>query len=179
MKLKTYIAIVVWILVSPVVCRADRVSVYHEFNEMSQPEEIKYSNSNKTAETALLTYTCGNNAKFDREGAYSGPICLKFTSKNDSATTTQVEELAGMQIMHSSGYSSDFLNMFVSKDGETWNKLTGDSIAYRSGGIEVTLPKGNYYIKWKTRKTPDTVPFCIYSVTYYLEQCNCFVYEEE
>ena len=176
MKLKTYIALVVWILVSPVVCRADRVSVRHEFSEMSQPDEIKYSNSNKTAETALLTYTCGKNAEFGIDN--SSIICMKFSSNGDSATTTQVEELAGMQITHSSGYSSGFLNMFVSKDGESWNKLAGDSIAYRPGGIDVALPKGNYYVKWKTRKKPSTT-FCIYSVTYYLEQCNCFVYEEE
>jgi hypothetical protein len=144
---------------------------------MSQPDEISFSLDRKTATTPLLTYTCGKNAVFGTDN--NSIICMKFSANGDSATTTQVEELAGMQIMHSSGYSSDFLNMFVSKDGETWNKLTGDSIAYRSGGIDVTLPKGNYYIKWKTKKKPDPTPFCIYSVTYYLEQCNCFVYEEE
>lgn len=156
-----------------VLCRAERTVVTHAFDSLKQPAELELLSFNKVGKTPLLTYTCYNSAAF---GNVSYQICLKLTKSGDSIITTRVEELEEIQIYHSiSGNASGIMDVYISKDSARWEKLTGDSIRYINGSTTCSFPKGSYFIKWRSKKSSAVN---MQSITYYLNECNCFVYEE-
>ncbi|MBR2167677.1 MAG: hypothetical protein IJ920_05045 [Paludibacteraceae bacterium] len=156
-----------------VLCRAERTVVTHTFNTMKQPAELQLLSSNKVGKTPLLTYTCYNSAAF---GIVGGQIYLNLTDYGDSIITTRVEELEEIQIHHGlNGYVSTTMDVYISKDSARWEKLTGDSIRYISGNTTCSFPKGSYFIKWRSKKSSAVN---IQTITYYQNECNCFVYEK-
>lgn len=157
-----------------VLCRAERSVVTHTFNTMKQPDTLELLSDNKVGKTPLLTYTCYGGARFGGDAV--GRICLNLFQYGDFVITTRVEELEEIQIHHSlNGNVSSIMDVYISRDSARWNKLTGDSISYISGNTICTFPKGNYYIKWSSKKK-STVN--IQEIDYFRNECNCFVYEE-
>ena len=140
---------------------------------MKQPDSLEIHSPYKIGKTPLLTYTCYNSAAF---GNVSYQICLNLTKFGDSIITTRVEELEEIQIYHSiSGNASGIMDVYISKDSARWEKLTGSSIVYGPSSTVCTFPKGSYFIKWCSKRSSAVN---MQSITYYMNECNCFVYEE-
>lgn len=175
MKRISHILLVCLISLSPALCRADRITTSHNFHTMSSDAtKLEFKNGNKTGITPLLTYTCsGTNATFGVTGVFVG---LQLPSSGGQVVTTRIDELAEFQIFHSPGSKCTSIKVYVSKDGSSWSAaLSGDSIAYSSGYINVTLPRNNYYVK--IAATANITEFYISGITWYQDHCNCFVYE--
>lgn len=137
-----------------------------------------FSNSYRTATTSLLTYTCASESAFGIDPVYK-EICAILNTSTDTLTTTQVKELTGFQIAHIPVAKCEKVEVYVSKTGvfDGVLPLSGDNITYNSTGtIDVTIPRGNYYIKIVNT---DRNRFSIRGIDYYLDHCNCFEYVPE
>ena len=182
MKQLTHITLLfLFLLVSPL-CRADRETVPHVFHTMDKETDLIFSNSNRTAETSLLTYTCDSKSEFYTDHVYGTNISAVLNTSTGTLTTTQVKELTGFQIAHWLEADSVKVKVYVSKTGTfgavALSRLNGDNITYNSTGIiDVRLPRGNYYIK--IVNTDGSYKFSIRSMYYYLDHCNCFEYVPE
>lgn len=170
----------IWVLVllalSPAISRAEREGVAHSFHSMSQPTEIEFTNSNKTATTELTTYTCTGGAEF---GVVSGTIYAILSKSGGTVTTTQIKELSEFRIDHPREDSKfENLKVYLAKNGGAFGSaLSGDSINYQKGHIVVTIPRGNYAVK--LTNTDGTNPVRVSGITYYMDHCNCFEYIPE
>lgn len=180
MKRLTHITLLfLFLLVSPL-CRADRETVSHVFHTMDKKTDLIFSNDNKTATTALLTYTCATGSEFARDHVYDTYISAVLVASTGTVTTTQVKELTGFHIVHFPLAACTNVKVYVSKTGvfDGVLPLSGDNITYNSTGtIDVTIPRGNYYIK--IVNTDGSNKFSIRSMYYYLDHCNCFEYVPE
>ena len=169
----------IWVLVllalSPAISRAERETVVHSFHSMSQPTEIKFTNSNKTATTELTTYTCTGGSEF---GIASSKISAILDKGGETVTTTQVDELVGFMIKYNpAGESLSNVKIYLAKNGGAFGAaVSGDSIDYQKGVIDVSIPRGNYAIKIVNN---DSKTCSIYRIDYYLDHCNCFEYIPE
>ena len=170
----------IWVLVllalSPAISRVERETVVHSFHSMSQPTEIEFTNSNKTATTELTTYTCTGGAEF---GVVSGTIYAVLPKSGGTVTTTQIKELSEFRIDHPyDNKTFSKLKVYLAKNGGAFGSaVSGDSINYQQGYIVVTIPRGNYAVK--LTNTDGTNPVRVSGITYYMDHCNCFEYIPE
>jgi len=162
----------------PMMVRAERISTRHEFQNMVTKSEITITNSYKTAETALTTYNCdGTNCTFAKDH-YSGTLwSFKMLDNGSTVTTTRINELAEFQLAHYPPTKYENLQVYVSTDGVSWGlPLSGDAITYSAGTINVTVPRNNYYVRFRNNASTDV---SILSIIWYQDHCNCFIYEAE
>lgn len=181
--MKNQLRTILWtlILLYPVFACAETITTNHVFQTMNKSTELIFSNSYTTAETNLLTYQCtstgtGANAKFDRYGGSTWSIVLP-SSSSKYVTTTCINELSGFTIGHYPSSKNVNIKVYVSKDGSTWSSaLSGDSITYYSGTIDVSLPRNNYYVRIKNISGSEIY---LLNIIWYQDHCNCFLYEPE
>lgn len=175
-NIRTFLGICT-LLLFPVFACAETITTNHVFQTMNKSTELIFSNSYTTAETNLLTYQCtGKDAKFDRYGGSTWSIVLP-SSSSKYVTTTCINELSGFTIGHYPSSKNVNIKVYVSKDGSTWSSaLSGDSITYYSGTIDVSLPRNNYYVRIKNISGSEIY---LLNIIWYQDHCNCFLYEPE
>lgn len=173
MRQLTYVFVLVLLILSSAVCRADTERVEHSFNSMTQPAELEFSGSNKIATTPLLTYTCSATAVF---GFVNPNIVLTLPNAGDYVTTTRVNELNRIYILCNKTTTPSNIKIYLSKNGVDFGEaLSGDGVEYTSSGtIDASFPRGNYYVKIVNDVKNNDI--AIRRIDYYLEHCNCFEY---
>ncbi len=164
------------IFLCPSLTHAERIYTEHNFQEMVAKSEIDVSGDRKNAETELLTYTCsGTNATFAKDHLGANQWSFKLLDNGSTVTTTLIPELAEMRIVHYPTTKYTNLKIYISTDSITWSPaLDGDNISYTASAISVTVPRNNYYVRFKNTASTDV---SILSIIYYQDHCNCFVYE--
>ena len=169
----------VLIALCPVPVCAERIPHEHNFQSMVTNSEITLTNSNKTATTNLLTYQCsGTNATFGKDHylpSASKVWSFKLLDNGSTVTTTRIDELAEFWVGHYPPTTCTNLKVYVSKDSITWSPaLTGDSISYETGYVTVTIPRNNYYVRFRNSTAADV---SIIRINWYQDHCSCFTYE--
>ncbi len=168
MRMKKLLSTILCLLVlSPALSRAETIT--HEFRT-----GFTFSNSNKTATKDGFSYSCGSStASFWLDLIYGSVISLNMPDGSSAATTsTAIENLTRVMISHYPASKCENLKVYISTDGSSWGSaLSGDAIEYGNGGtIFVTVPKGNYYLKFAN--TTSTAVSVI-QVEYTTEPCVC------
>jgi len=144
---------------------------------MVTKSEITVTNSYTTAETDLLTYQCSGGAKFNKDHIYKSQWSFNLLDYGSTVTTTRINELAEFQLAHYPPTRYENLQVYVSTDGISWGlPLSGDAITYSAGTINVTVPRNNYYVRFRNNASTDV---SILSIIWYQDHCNCFIYEAE
>lgn len=170
MRMKKLLSTILCLLVlSPALTRAETIT--HDFHEMSRLSQLTFSSANKVGETDLVTYTCsGTGATF---GVTNSKICIQLPQNGGQVITSPaIENLTRVKISHYPASKCENLKVYISTDGSSWGSaLSGDAIEYgNSGTIFVTVPKGNYYLKFAN--TTSTA-VSIIQVEYTTEPCVC------
>jgi len=156
---------------------AERIPHEHNFQDMVTKSEITVTNSYTTAETDLLTYQCSGGAKFNKDHIYKSQWSFNLLDYGSTVTTTRINELAEFQLAHYPPTRYENLQVYVSTDGISWGlPLSGDAITYSAGTINVTVPRNNYYVRFRNNASTDV---SILSIIWYQDHCNCFIYEAE
>lgn len=162
----------------PAFCRAERqLWALHDFSGLLTAGNLTFSNSNKVGTTDTLVYTCsGTNAEF----TYTNDYVISLPKSGSTVVISPaISKLSRVVINHYQYSSCTNIKVYVSTDGTNWGSpISGSDIDYTSdrGTIDVTLPRRAYYIKIANTTTAD---FTIYRITYYTEDCNCFLYTPE
>jgi hypothetical protein len=171
------IGIIALMSLCPAFCRAEsQLWALHDFSDMREAGRIRFTNSYKVGTTDTLVYTCsGTSAEFTH--TVDDVISLP---KNGSQVVISpaISKLSRVEISHYQYSTCTNIKVYVSTDGTTWGSpISGSDIDYNAGGrIDVTLPRRAYYIKIANT---TTAAFTIYRITYYTEDCNCFLYTPE
>ena len=161
---------------SPVLCRAERLSVTHDFSTMSSGESpaLVCTLSNTVGTTDFVTYTCsGTDAKFGGAFDYSG-LAINLPAKNAKVTTTEISELVEIILSCYAAPKTD-IKVSVSEDnGSSWTLLT-EGVTIDGGGssIRVVLPRGDYCVRILNNTATN---FSIKQIIWYRDHCNCFKY---
>lgn len=167
MRMKKLLSTILCLLVlSPALSRAETIT--HEF-----ASGFTFTNSNKTATKDGFAYSCSSTASFWLDLIYGSVISLNMPDGSSAATTsTAIENLTRVMISHYPASKCENLKVYISTDGSSWGSaLSGDAIEYgNSGTIFVTVPKGNYYLKFAN--TTSTA-VSIIQVEYTTEPCVC------
>ena len=160
------------IFLCPSLTHAERIYTEHKFNTMVINSEIVVTNSFHTAETDLLTYQCsGTNASFAKDHLGANQWSFKLLDNGSTVTTTRIPELAEMSIAHYPASKYEALKVYISTDSIAWSLAPA---TYSAGTINVTIPRNNYYVRFKNTASTDV---SILSIIYYQDHCNCFIYE--
>ena len=166
-------------LLSPVYCRAEKPSETHNFQSVStDPAELKFSNSNQTGTTPLLTYTCTGGAVFGPDlinPSGSKVIAINLASSGNTVTTTAVDSLAVMDICHyPSSSKCENIKVQLSRDSVHW---TGPMEAeYSKGRIWLRFIPGKYFVRFTNTSSTKV---SIYQIEYSFDGCDCFLYIPE
>ena len=160
----------------PAFSRAERIPHEHDFQSMVSKSEIVVTNSNTTATTDFLKYQCsGSNSTFAKDHLSGKLWSFKLESNGSTVTTTRINELSEFVLLHYPASVCTNLKVYVSKDSITWSPaLSGDSITYTSGSVAVTIPRNNYYVRFRNATSADV---SITRINWYQDHCNCFIYE--
>ena len=173
----TRISVLVILFLSPALCRAEKVAgAVHEFKDMFKDGTLTASDDYTIGTTDFVTYTCtGTNAKF---GALSKVIAIDLPTAGSTVTTTQIDDFCGFQLFHNPyDKSCENLKVYVSTDGENFGEpLSGSSIEYKKGEVEVNIPPGDYYVRVKNS---SSTAVSIRKITFWQNHCpKCFDYKE-
>lgn len=176
MKKLLHISLPVLFSLCTVFAYAERETKVQSFGTMYSFGDLIISDGNTTGATDLLTYTCTRSAEF---GYGAGSLLgIDLAKSNGTVTTTKVNELIGFQILSRPISMNTKVKVYVSKTGVFEAALSGDNISYgTSGEIDVTIPRGNYYIK--IVNTDGSNLYSLIRIEYYLDHCNCFEYIPE
>lgn len=173
MKRLTHISVLLLFLLSSAFCRAESEKVEQNFQNLINKSAITFSSDKKVAETDLLTYTChGTKAEFGSDGTRA---VIKLVNKNDSVTTTRVDELTRLFIYCNKTGTPSNIQIYLSKDGVDYGSPLSAGVEYLGAGtIDAAFPRGNYYVKIVNTTGSNT--FFIKHIDYYMDHCNCFEY---
>lgn len=175
MKQLTRIALLVQFLFVSVFLKAESETVIQDFTTLRSPSEIEFTNSNKTATTAFTTYNCFRTGEF---AIVSGAVRLTLPAVNDSVKTARINELKRIKIFcYPVSSTPTNLKVYLSKDGVDFGDAlprTDSSYPSGSGLIDLSFPRGNYYVKIVNDKSKNGTS--ISTIYFYLDHCNCFEY---
>lgn len=165
---------------SAVLCRAESVSLTHNFNDMKNAGTLTWTGTPTdytVGYTDLVTYTGGSGGTFSMDASR---ICISLPSKNSTfITSPAVPSLSAVRFIHTKGASPTWIKIYVSFDGSEWTDVSSYA-SYSSSQIDLVLPEaGDYYIKILNNGTSSPaqpVNFLSYRYTYDPTPCNCFRY---
>lgn len=165
-------------LLSPAIGRAERQSVTHDFNsDAAYPAKLKFSNSNLTGTTPLLTYTCSGGATFGKDLINSNDykvIAINLASSGSTVTTTAADSIAVIDIYHFPASKCENIKIQLSRDSVHWTDYMDPE--YRNGQIWLRTIPGKYHIRI-TNTTSTKVS--IHEIRYSFGGCDCFLYIPE
>ena len=163
---------------SPAIGRAEKPPVTHDFNlDAAYPTKLRFSNSNYTGTTPLLTYTCTGGAIFGMDlinPSASKEIAINLPSSGSMVTTTAADSIAVIDIYHFPTSKCKNIKIQLSRDSVHW---TGYMDAeYGDGQIWLRTIPGKYHIRI-TNTTSTKVS--IREIRYSFDGCDCFLYIPE
>lgn len=172
----TRISVLAILFLSPALCRAEKVAgAKHEFNNMFNVT-LTTSNDDRVGTTDFVTYTCtGTNAKF---GNRSGVIAIDLPAAGSTVTTTRIDDFCGLILNHFPIAKCTNIEVYVSADGVDFGEpISGSSIEYKTGEVEVNIPPGDYYVRVKNS---SSTAVSIRKITFWQNHCpKCFDYYKE
>ena len=165
-------------LLNSAICRAEKPSVTHNFHsDSADPTKLRFSNSNLTGITPLLTYTCTGGAIFGMDlinPSASKEIAINLPSSGSMVTTTAADSLAVIDIVHFPASECKNIKIQLSRDSVHWtNYMDAD---YMDGEIWLRTIPGKYHIRI-TNTTSTKVS--IREIRYSFDGCDCFLYIPE
>ena len=163
-------------LLSSAICRAEKQPVTHNFqSDSADPTKLKFSNSNHTGTTPLLTYTCTGGAVFGPDLSGNKKVAINLASSGNTVTTTAVDSLAVMDICHyPSSSKCENIKVQLSRDSVHW---TGPMEAeYSKGHIWLRFIPGKYFVRFTNTSSTKV---SIYQIEYAFDGCDCFLYIPE
>lgn len=165
-------------LLSPAIGRAEKPSVTHNFNsDAADPAKLRFSNSNLTGITPLLTYTCTGGAVFGKDlisPSASKEIAINLASSGNTVTTTAADSIAVIDIIHFPTSICENIKIQLSRDSVHWTDYM--DAEYRNGQIWLRTIPGKYHIRI-TNTTSTKVS--IREIRYSFDGCDCFLYIPE
>lgn len=165
-------------LLSPAIGRAEKPSVTHNFNsDAADPTKLRFSNSNHTGTTPLLTYTCTGGAIFDKDlinPSASKVIAINLASSGNTVTTTAADSIAVIDIYHFPTSKCENIKIQLSRDSVHWTDYM--DAEYMNGEIWLRTIPGKYHIRI-TNTTSTKVS--IREIRYSFDGCDCFLYIPE
>jgi len=172
----TRISVLVILFLSPALCRAEKVAgAVHEFKDMFTDGTLEASDDYTIGTTDFVTYTCtGTNAKF---GNRLGVIGIDLPAAGSTVTTTQIDDFCGLILNHLPVAKCTNIKVYVSADGVDFGEpISGSSIEYKTGEVEVNIPPGDYYVRVKNS---SSTAVSIRKITFWQNHCpKCFDYKE-
>ena len=123
-----------------------------------------------SASTDLVNYRCFENTTF----IFSvGSASLQMNNPNDSVKTdTAVKDLYKISLTYSAASTLSYsdIGIYIKEVGGTWSEVAA-GVKYTSVSIDAELPyKGDFLLKICNKKGTD---FKLYTITYFIENCNC------
>jgi len=164
-------------LLSPAIGRAEKPSVTHNFHsDSADPAKLEFSNSYHTGTTPLLTYTCTGGAVFGLDAVgKSKTICMNLGARGDTVTTTAADSIAVIDIYHFPANSKcENIKIQLSRDSVHWTDYM--DAEYKDGEIWLRTIPGKYHIRI-TNTTSTKVS--IREIRYSFDGCDCFLYIPE
>ena len=164
-------------LLSPAIGRAEKQPVTHDLNsDAADPTKLRFSNSNLTGITPLLTYTCTGGAVFGLDAVgKSKTICMNLGARGDTVTTTAADSIAVIDIYHFPANSKcKNIKIQLSRDSVHWTDYMDAD--YMNGEIWLRTIPGKYHIRI-TNTTSTKVS--IREIRYSFDGCDCFLYIPE
>ena len=165
-------------LLSPAIGRAEKPSVTHNFNsDAADPAKLKFSNSNMTGTTPLLTYTCTGGAAFGKDlinPSASKEIAINLAFSGSTVTTTAADSIAVIDIYHFPTSKCKNIKIQLSRDSVHWTDYM--DAEYGNGEIWLRTIPGKYHIRI-TNTTSTKVS--IREIRYSFGGCDCFLYIPE
>ena len=176
MKRLAIIALIISTL-SPVFCRAESVSITHDFQTLAGQSKITINSpTNTIATTAEVTYTCSGGANFYSDANSFNKIAVFLDASGEQVTTTQIANLDSMLIYYYPTAEKG-INVSYSTDSISWKAAT--VVRYANGVKTIKFPAVNDYYVRISRKSSDNV--YVWQIKYYyidLSDCpNCFIYK--
>lgn len=166
------------LLMTSLMAYAERTSISHDFADMVSKSQLTATNSNKTITTADMIYTCvGTNAVFAKDHFYNSKWSIKLLDRNDKVTTTLIDELCEIDIVHCpEDKPCENIKIYVSNDSIEWgDPLSGSQITYDKGSINATVPRDSYYVRILNNSTTDV---SLIGIVYYQDHCpGCFLFK--
>lgn len=163
-------------LLSSAICRAEKQPVTHNFqSDSADPTKLKFSNSNHTGTTPLLTYTCTGGAVFGPDLSGNKKVAINLASSGNTVTTTAVDSLTVIDIYHyPSSSKCENIKVQLSRDSVHW---TGPMEAdYYKGRIWLRFIPGKYFVRFTNTSSTKV---SIYQIEYSFDGCDCFLYIPE
>lgn len=173
--MKRTLAIAIICTLSSALCRAESVSLTHNFNTMISGGTLTWPTPGvyTVGSTDFVTYTGTNGGTFSYDGVY---VFSLPSNGSTLAITPAVPGLTRILITHNKGTAPDWIKVYISSNGSDWTDLSG-STSYYTAGIDVPTPAaGEYYIKIVNTGTSKPVNFLSVQYTYDPTPCNCFPY---
>ena len=165
-------------LLSPAIGRAEKPPVTHNFNsDSADPTKLRFSNSNLTGTTPLLTYTCTGGAIFGMDlinPSASKEIAINLPSSGSMVTTTAADSIAVIDIYHFPTSKCKNIKIQLSRDSVHWTDYMDAD--YMDGEIWLRTIPGKYHIRI-TNTTSTKVS--IREIRYSFDGCDCFLYIPE
>lgn len=163
---------------SSAICRAEKPPVTHDFNlDAAYPTKLRFSNSNYTGTTPLLTYTCTGGAIFGMDlinPSASKEIAINLPSSGSMVTTTAADSIAVIDIYHFPTSKCKNIKIQLSRDSVHWTDYMDAD--YMDGEIWLRTIPGKYHIRI-TNTTSTKVS--IREIRYSFDGCDCFLYIPE
>lgn len=174
------------LLLCVAVCRAEKSPVEHEFQTMSKDAaQLSCSNENKVGVTPLATYTCtGTNAEFWKDLINASSykvISINLPDANNFVTTSAIEDLAGIQILHYPNTGGNVpctnITLQLSRDSVHWTDAIVQDGMYTNSYINANFVPGRYFVRLTNTNGTDV---SIYKIIYRFDSgCNCVLYIPE
>ena len=176
MKKLTNISIFVVFILCSTICRAANDStIVHNFSDLITAGKLNLVKPyTEGPVTDGITYTCSGNVTF---GSYSAQICLNFTGRGDTVTTSLIRNLRQVRLYYlpENAIAASSLKIRLSTDGVNWSEPLTTTSGTESGSTTITFDPCDYYVKICTSSNKA---FSIPEIDYWLSRdfCNCFPY---
>lgn len=181
---RLYGLILVLLVLSSVICRAEDSICVHDIDAMYRNKTLVTADPYKVGITDFVTYTItgGSSARFWTYSS-SSFICICLPSKNDLVTTSKITNLKRVNFTYGP-VNQDYLagdsptmQIMVSQDSIDWTDLSSIAV-HGKASAEVLLPDpGDYYLRIKNTGTESSKPIYIRTFEYKTQHCNCYQYQ--
>lgn len=172
------------LLLSPLICRAEKAPVTHNFQTLASTSKLAFFNSNHVGKTDLCTYTCTSGSVFGLDffstPDYNKKVSINYSAADQVMTTTAIDSLAGLEISYyyqTSPARVPYIEVRLSRDSVHWSDpIVTDGMYDYAGRIRTNFVPGRYYVRLTSKNSNQA---SLFEIIYYFGGCNCFLYIPE
>ena len=173
----TRISVLTLLILSAATGNAENVTVAQDFDKMYRTDKTLTTDKDYLVGTTdFVTYTCsGTGAKFFMDHIYSKYVSIYLPSSTSAVTTTKIDDFCGLILNHLPIDKCTNIEVYVSADGVDFGEpISGSSIEYKKGEVEVNIPPGDYYVRVMNN---SSTAVSIRKITFWQNHCpKCFDY---